>query len=202
MSWGIRIRKNAGDPWQRGKQFRRDRSKKSGWVFWRDTWPTRAAAMLRLARYRAGGWSGHVFEIDAPAKKASYPTGSHYSPNFTRAELNCKCGCVTPDHVERELTLLASDLERLREELGGKPLGVVSGYRCARHNKAVGGASQSQHMTGKAADLLVPHGAQNRYRNAANRVPAFKRGGIGVYPHGGVHVDRRGWFARWNDWNR
>lgn len=133
-------------------------------------------------------------------QRIAFPTGTHYSPNFTRRELECRCGCKTPLVIQRRLRLLALDLERLRAILG--PIGIVSGYRCPARNKAVHGASQSQHLTGNAADLNVPAGKQDAYVRAALQVPAFNHGGIGVYPNGGVHVDRRGWVARWNDWVR
>jgi zinc D-Ala-D-Ala carboxypeptidase len=41
--------------------------------------------------------------------------------------------------------------EPLREALG--PIRVVSFFRCPALNKAVGGASNSQHMTGEAMDI-------------------------------------------------
>ena len=129
-------------------------------------------------------------------QRIQYPTATHYSPNFTRAELDCKCGCVTPAGIERELTKLAADLERLRANLG-HAVGINSGYRCPERNKYVGGARYSQHMSGKAADLAVPRGLQDRYVAAALKVPAFRGGGVGEYPGGAVHVDRRGWVARW-----
>jgi uncharacterized protein YcbK (DUF882 family) len=138
-------------------------------------------------------------------QRIKYPTATHYSPHFTRAELNCKgpeCrGKQPPAAIQTNLGKLARDLEQLRDELG-HPLSVLSGYRCPAHNANVGGASQSQHMQGTAADLNVPPGAQARFEAAANRVPAFRAGGIGVYSNGGVHVDRRGWVARWNSWIR
>lgn len=133
-------------------------------------------------------------------QRIAYPTKTHYSPNFARKELDCKCGCTTPAHIEKELGKLARDLELMRDKLG--PLGILSGYRCKARNRAVGGAALSQHMNGTAADLLVPRGRQDEFVRAANAVPAFLAGGIGVYPHGGVHVDRRGWVARWNSWTR
>lgn len=134
-------------------------------------------------------------------QRIKYPSATHYSPNFTKAELDCKCGCKTPPRIAVELGKLARDLEVLRAKLG-RPLGVLSGYRCPAHNKAVGGARLSQHMTGKAADIKVPAGSQHAYVDAAKKVPAFRSGGIGVYANGGVHVDRRGWVARWNSWVR
>lgn len=129
-------------------------------------------------------------------KMTVYPTSTHYSKHFSRAELNCKCGCKAPLLIRRRLRRLAVRLERLRSYIG--PLGITSGYRCKAHNKAVGGAINSQHLYGRAADLDVPHGHQAEYVRAAARVPAFNKGGIGIYPSGAVHVDYRPWRARWS----
>jgi len=58
-----------------------------------------------------------------------------------------------PDGVEGNLDALAEQvLEPARQRLG-KPITVNSGYRCQLHNKAVGGATSSQHMRGEATDL-------------------------------------------------
>ncbi|WP_397599158.1 D-Ala-D-Ala carboxypeptidase family metallohydrolase [Silvanigrella sp.] len=45
-------------------------------------------------------------------------------------------------------------LEPLRDKLN-KPIIVTSGYRCFELNKIVGGVSKSQHLEGKAADIIV-----------------------------------------------
>ncbi len=45
-------------------------------------------------------------------------------------------------------------LQPLRDEVG--PIVVTSGYRCLALNRAIGGAERSQHMTGQAADIVVP----------------------------------------------
>lgn len=50
------------------------------------------------------------------------------------------------------LRLVNNVLDPLRTAWG-KPIVVNSGYRCAKLNKAVGGASSSQHLTGQAADI-------------------------------------------------
>lgn len=46
-------------------------------------------------------------------------------------------------------------LEPLRE-IVKKPIRITSGYRCFDLNKAIGGSDTSQHVEGKAADIVVP----------------------------------------------
>ena len=54
------------------------------------------------------------------------------------------------------LGVLAEGLERVRAVLGGKPIHVNSGYRCAALNTALNGAPDSRHMQGLAADIVCP----------------------------------------------
>ena len=46
-------------------------------------------------------------------------------------------------------------LEPLRNHYG-KAIYISSGYRCPELNQAVGGVAFSQHLTGEAADLVLP----------------------------------------------
>ena len=50
--------------------------------------------------------------------------------------------------------LTAYVLEPLRVAMG-EPIKIGSGFRCLQLNKAVGGATNSQHMKGQAADLCI-----------------------------------------------
>lgn len=50
------------------------------------------------------------------------------------------------------IALVENVLDPLREAYGN-PIIVTSGFRCKALNKAVGGASNSQHLTGEAADI-------------------------------------------------
>lgn len=55
--------------------------------------------------------------------------------------------------VRANLTaLVANCLDPLREAWG-QPIIVTSGYRCDKLNRAVGGARNSQHTKGQAADI-------------------------------------------------
>lgn len=88
------------------------------------------------------------------------------SQHFTLGEL-CKTSAKTqdgniPSHVHIEnLKRLCGWLEMLRDEWnrrygeGNDPIIINSGYRSEAVNKAVGGVSGSNHLTGCAADIRV-----------------------------------------------
>lgn len=91
--------------------------------------------------------------------------------------------------------LLLSILDVLRHRLG-TGLVVSSGYRCPDCNAAVGGAASSQHLAGKAADILVPDGVDLDY--VADLARTFGAGGVGrYYAEGFVHIDVRDDLADW-----
>lgn len=73
-------------------------------------------------------------------------------PNFNRKEFICKCGKCNGD-VEMYEELLEI-LQAIRNKYK-KPVTVTSGIRCAKHNKNVGGVSNSRHLKGKAADIKI-----------------------------------------------
>lgn len=51
------------------------------------------------------------------------------------------------------LTVLATYILQPLRDAWGQPIVVSSGYRCEELNKAVGGAKNSQHLLGEAADI-------------------------------------------------
>jgi len=115
--------------------------------------------------------------------------GRRLSPHFAEAEFSCRC-C---GQVRVNLRLVHL-LEQLRGQLGGKPVVVSSAYRCAAHNLAVGGAIQSQHLLGNAADIVVANVAPQAVAAAAEKL-SFA--GVGRYS-GFTHVDVRvGSKVRW-----
>ena len=72
---------------------------------------------------------------------------------FKDGEFCCRCcGGLPPDARENIRALVEEVLDPAREILGG-PVTVNSGYRCAKHNREVGGVSASQHLRGEAADI-------------------------------------------------
>lgn len=109
---------------------------------------------------------------------------------FKVQEFACKhCGKIKID-----INLLLK-LEELRRAIGNKPIVVTSGYRCPTHNKAVGGAANSQHKYGKAADIKARGMTPRQLGPYAEQV--FHNGGVGLRGATIVHVDTRGYRARW-----
>ena len=60
-----------------------------------------------------------------------------------------------PADVLPSLEMLATELERVRNLLS-VPVHVTSGYRSPKLNSAIGGAWNSQHVQGLAADIKAP----------------------------------------------
>ena len=111
------------------------------------------------------------------------------SENFKLSEFACKCGC---QQVKLDSELLRR-LQAIRTQTG-LPVRINSGYRCPAHNKKVGGASGSQHLFGKAADIVIVGLPIAEQRKICEQF--FGDGGIG-YAKTYTHVDVRGKKARW-----
>lgn len=113
------------------------------------------------------------------------------SPHFSRREFACKDGCGG-DTIDAQTLAL---LEEVRAHFG-VPVTIHSGYRCDVYNRRVGGARNSQHLLGRAADFSVrgvPAGSVAQWIGA--RMSGF--GGVGRYPTF-THIDTRsGPAARW-----
>jgi hypothetical protein len=106
------------------------------------------------------------------------------SPNFTLEEFKCHCGC---ESVKLDMSGIPM-LQAVRNEVG--PLDIAVGFRCTKHNKAVGGASDSLHPEGDAWDLksqkTVYELARACYRAGFNGIGIsdnLKSDGSGLYVH-------------------
>lgn len=109
------------------------------------------------------------------------------SPHFDRREFLCRCpdpGC--DGKTQPPDPRLIETLEALRAGAGGQPILVNSGRRCAAHNRAVGGAANSAHVRGLAADLRVPDSARRYALVAAAIRLGLRRLGVGPTV---LHVD-------------
>lgn len=82
------------------------------------------------------------------------------SPHFSLAELTVTShgdlGNEPNEEAVEHLTIVAENLEHVRALLGNLPVTINSGYRSPAVNAAVGGVSDSAHLTGYAADFVCP----------------------------------------------
>ncbi|MDT6983076.1 D-Ala-D-Ala carboxypeptidase family metallohydrolase [Streptomyces lusitanus] len=118
--------------------------------------------------------------------------------HFDYAELN-RCnstwagGAVSAATAKANALRTMWKLEALRHALGDQPIRVTSGFRSQSCNSAVGGASNSRHLYGDAADLgSGPHSLCTLAKQARNH--GFN-GILGPgYPghNDHTHVDHRG----------
>jgi len=108
--------------------------------------------------------------------------------NFAANEFDCKCSecsetLIDLDHVAK--------LQQLRYDLNAS-IRINSAYRCPAHNKAIGGAKNSQHKLGTATDIVVSGMDPNEVADACEKFD-----GLGRYDTF-THIDSRGSYARWD----
>ena len=113
--------------------------------------------------------------------------------NFNLEEFACKDGTAVPERFYDNCKELAENLQVLRDSLG-VPLVVLSGFRTVTHNKKIGGAPASFHLTASAADIkasIIP--AYEIYMRILKLMEEgkMKKGGLKCYPTW-VHYDIRG----------
>ena len=103
-----------------------------------------------------------------------------------------------PADVEENIKELADNLQVLRDVIGR--IDLTNAYRCEEHNADVGGATDSQHIKGKAADIKSSTLNPSEIASVVDdlmKIEWFKIGGIGIY-NTFTHVDIRGVRARWS----
>lgn len=121
------------------------------------------------------------------------------TPNFRLDEFQSKDGAPFPEEVIENLRELAANLQVLRDNVQA-PITINSGYRSPARNKAVGGAPKSQHLEGKAADIVVSGLSPNRVADIIEgliRAGLMKNGGLGRY-NTFIHYDIRETPGRWD----
>ena len=119
-------------------------------------------------------------------------TDTQLSTNFKSTEFDCHgSGCCSSTLVDENLVKY---LQKIRSHFG-KSVHINSGYRCKKHNAAVGGASASNHMDGEAADIRIDDVTPLEVAQYAEHIGML---GIGVYSWG-VHVDTRTSKYFWYD---
>ena len=118
--------------------------------------------------------------------------------NFSLQEFQCKDGSDIPNNILPNIIELAKNLQVLRNYIN-KPITINSGYRSPRYNAKIGGVKNSQHVKGKAADIVVKGMTPREVALIIEGLiesGKIKQGGIGIYSNF-THYDIRGIKARW-----
>lgn len=140
-------------------------------------------------------------EADINVGDKSSPAGTFWDESefFDREEFRCQCKgkyCDGfPVEPEEELVRVCNEIRRRL----GVPVSIVdgggSGVRCTRHNAAVGGVGNSNHLYGKAADLHSTKSPSEMARIAEEVLAGT--GELGVYSWG-IHVAVNCKYSRYN----
>lgn len=118
--------------------------------------------------------------------------GTYLSDNFKVKEFACNDGSDT--------VLISDDLVELLQKIRdhfGVAVTINSGYRTSTYNKKVGGATNSQHVKGTAADIVVKGVDPLTVAQYSEHLMPDS-GGIGVYQTF-THVDVRTSRSRWDN---
>jgi len=123
-------------------------------------------------------YRGTAFQL--PGSSSTFYTDQPIIPggNFTWGEAT-KDATRIPESVTivNNMIALARELQKARNQIG-RPFIINSWYRPPAINQAVGGVSNSQHLTGKAVDVQIPGYSGRR---AANALMLWWTGGVGIY---------------------
>jgi zinc D-Ala-D-Ala carboxypeptidase len=103
-----------------------------------------------------------------------------------------------------QLVCLARIMEQVRALCGNRPISVSSGYRCHVLNRQIGGATNSDHIDGRAVDFTVSgldnktvfdliRGSDISYSKLILEYPKSKSGGwvhLAIHPYGATSDSR------------
>jgi uncharacterized protein YcbK (DUF882 family) len=127
------------------------------------------------------------------------PKMDKLSKNFNWQEFESKDGAPMPDFVKENVQKLVKNLEVIRAAAGA-PMRINSGYRSPAHNTSIGGAKNSFHMKGMAADFTIKGKTISETINLIENLikqGKISEGGLGTYKTF-VHYDIQGKKRRWN----
>ena len=94
---------------------------------------------------------------------------------------------------------VANQLQTLRDYIG-KPIQVNSAWRSEEYNASIGGVKNSQHIMGRAADIVIKGMTPIEVSKIIEELISkgdMLQGGLGIYSSF-VHYDIRGTKARWD----
>lgn len=131
---------------------------------------------------------GHAEPAEGLINLASLPGMTRQAPNGLVLQTpKVEVSCIKPALVRAIKSV---------EAHYGRSAVVTSGYRPAKHNRAIGGRRGSLHTTCEAVDIQIPGVSKWELANFLRARP--DRGGVGTYCHTeSVHLD----IGEARDWN-
>jgi uncharacterized protein YcbK (DUF882 family) len=108
-------------------------------------------------------------------------TNVQVTKNFNLSELEFRN--TIPPAMIADATTLLKQLQVLRDYLGAS-ITIISGYRAPDYNASINGASNSQHMYARAADIKVAGKTSLEVHAAISKLikeGKMLEGGLGVY---------------------
>ena len=119
--------------------------------------------------------------------------------NFSKEEFDCNDGSEMPINIYHNMVKVANQLQVLRNYIK-KPIKINSAWRSQEYNESIGGVKDSQHIMGRAADIVVkgmlPIELSKIIEDLISKGEMLQ-GVIGIYSSF-IHYDIRGTKARWN----
>jgi len=106
--------------------------------------------------------------------------------HFSHDEIVCHCGCGQ-GYIDFALFDM---LEEFRKLAGNNPMITHCVNRCITHNKKIGGAKRSKHLSGRAWDGHVSNVQISKLHEIAKHAyeTNLLSGGLGIYDWG-IHID-------------
>jgi hypothetical protein len=165
----------------------------------------------RLDRLMTKPWKARARR--SPALRKELDRRGLITPHFSWTSYAGTDGTPVPRALRANAIRLHWRLELLRHRLGDVPIVVDGPYRTVARNRQVGGAEGSRHTHADGADFFVQqverwiaHGRQTgrgaKSRDDVLRIASrtFFNGGVGNENSGTLHLDARGFKARFVTW--